>query len=289
MEVCEIVAKCACYTPRTKILISLPPNRFFESQLNLFVELEHYLNLHHNGSEEFFPEPSDVLMHGHTHLHDLIRIHGGKTLLAQRLDMKFAWDSGSDATQSGSISWGAFSLGFAVQLLSFIRSQYIPMIPPLSSAHISMPSENDLIRCGHQELAALVLRYGGYESVARRLGLHFFDRKSQWMEETQLQWARKQWKNRRRRVLNTNSQDASRRKRKGIPWDEDLVIQELLAYVQTNMTTRDLPSNVMPLFRQFDEDGRGDLKRAISKFGGGKHIAEKAGLMPFTEWKESQC
>jgi len=51
-----------------------------------------------------------------------------------------------------------------------------------------------------------------------------------------------------------------------------------LAYVQVNMTKRALPSNIMPRFHHFDEDGRSDLRRAISKFGGVKHIARKANL-----------
>jgi hypothetical protein len=51
-----------------------------------------------------------------------------------------------------------------------------------------------------------------------------------------------------------------------------------LAYVQVNMTKRALASNIMPRFHHLDEDGRSDLRRAISKFGGVKHIAKKANL-----------
>ena len=57
------------------------------------------------------------------------------------------------------------------------------------------------------------------------------------------------------------------------------------AYVQVNMTKRNLPTNVMPCFRYLDEDGRGDLKRAISKFGGANHISKKANLIQMKEWK----
>jgi len=59
--------------------------RFFESQLQLFIELQNYLGLHHNGSEDLFPDPSQVLMRGHKQLHELIRIHGGKTLLGEKV------------------------------------------------------------------------------------------------------------------------------------------------------------------------------------------------------------
>ena len=56
------------------------------------------------------------------------------------------------------------------------------------------------------------------------------------------------------------------------------------AYVNMNMTKRSLPPTVMPQLNQLDEDGRGDLKRAISKFGGVKHICDKAGLIPIKTW-----
>jgi hypothetical protein len=36
---------------------------------------------------------------------------------------------------------------------------------------------------------------------------------------------------------------------------------------------------MMPRFHHFDEDGRSDLRRAISKFGGVKYIADKANLI----------
>jgi hypothetical protein len=222
--------------------------RYFESQLQLFVELDLYLTLYHNGSEEFFPEPTDVVMNGHAQLHDLIRIHGGKTMLAQKLDMKFAWntcDADVDNTtivnqaspimhrgilsSSRYLSWGPFSVRFAVQLLHFIRSQYLLLNPPLSCAHISMPSEGDLIRCGHDDLAAQVTRYGGYENVARKLGLQFFDEQSQQMEERSFRGAKLLWRNRHDKALVSNSEDENmnRTKRKGFAWDEDLVVRDL--------------------------------------------------------------
>jgi len=273
--------------------------RFFESQLQLFVELQHYLRLYHNESEDFFPEPSNVLMHGHTQLHDLIRIHGGKTMLAQKLDMKFAWDINHLTTENATVfdrslistrstynpnlSWGSFTLKFAIQLLHFIRSQYLSLNPPLSSSYISMPSEKDLICCGHEELATKVVLFGGYENVARRLGLEYFDGKSQQMEERRFRAAKLLWKDRN----NNSREDMSKRKRKGLAWNEDIVIRELHAYVKVNMTKRSLPPTVMPRFRQLDEDGRGDLKRAISKFGGGEYICSKANLIPIEVWQSS--
>ena len=51
-----------------------------------------------------------------------------------------------------------------------------------------------------------------------------------------------------------------------------------LEYVKVNNTKHELPTNAMPKFKCLEEDGRADLKRAISKFGGKKNISQKAGL-----------
>lgn len=64
-----------------------------------------------------------------------------------------------------------------------------------------------------------------------------------------------------------------------------IVVQYRQAYVNVNMTKRSLPATVMPRFRQLDEDDRGDLRRAISKFGGTKEICKKAGLTPIEDWQ----
>jgi hypothetical protein len=127
------------------------------------------------------------------------------------------------------LSWGPFSVRFAIQLLHFIRSQYLLLNPPLSCAHISMPSESDLLRCGHDNLAAQVTRYGGYENVARKLGLLFFDDQSQQMEESLFRGATSLWRNRHGNtsLSNRNDEYMNRMKRKGLAWDEDLVVRDL--------------------------------------------------------------
>ena len=164
--------------------------RFFESQLQLFVELQHYLNLHHAGNEGIFPDPADVKSRGHVQLSHLIRIHGGKQLLATKLNMDLASNISVQ-------SWGPFSLNFAVQLLQFIRERYMTMSPPLLYPIISMPSEQDLIRFGCAELAQQVEIFGGYENVARRLGLAFFDGgKNQQVDVQLLRRAQTLWKKR---------------------------------------------------------------------------------------------
>ncbi|KAL7457530.1 hypothetical protein ACHAWC_009103 [Mediolabrus comicus] len=165
--------------------------RFFESQLQLFVELQHYLNLHHEGKEDTFPDPDLVKKRGHVQLSHLIRTHGGKLLLAQKLDMELA------ASTMSIQSWGPFSLDFAIQLLQFIREQYMTINPPLTFPIISMPSEQDLIRFGYDDLTHQISRFGGYENVARRLGLAYFDGKNEKVDEMLVRRAKRLWKQRK--------------------------------------------------------------------------------------------
>lgn len=142
--------------------------------------------------------------------------------------MKFAWDP----TYDGNQSWGAFSLSFAIQLLQFIRSQYFILNPPLYSPAIAMPSERDLLSCGQDELASRVATYGGYENVARRLGLDYFDgtRHRRAMNERAFQEAQRLWKDRRDGGVIGASTGPKKvgggRKRRG-PWTEELVVKEL--------------------------------------------------------------
>lgn len=245
----QFTLSSVCNSRYPLIKCNFVTTRYFESQLQLFVELEYYLTLHHNCSEEYFPEPADVLSNGHQRLYDLIRIHGGKTMLAQKLDMKYAWEAGSGAVvytthynqssvfahQGAPIpksnrSWGPFSLNFAVKLLQFVRSQYLLLNPPLSCAHISMPCESDLIRGGYDELASQVIWFGGYENVARKLGLQFFDEKSQWLDERTFRVAKMLWKNRMNENFTTydgSAKNSALGKTKGVPWNEDIVVKEL--------------------------------------------------------------
>ena len=74
------------------------------------------------------------------------------------------------------IQFGLFDLMFAIQLLNFVRSDQLKRSPPLQSPVIAMPSRNKLLRdAGNGEwLDAKIDEFGGYENVARRLGLALF-------------------------------------------------------------------------------------------------------------------
>ena len=87
-----------------------------------------------------------------------------------------------------------------------------------------MPTENDLIRAGHKDLADQVIEFGGYESVARRLGLEFFDGVDNVMDNEQFQKAKLLWKERHNDEVVSS---VKKRKTDGVAWDEELGVAEL--------------------------------------------------------------
>ena len=68
------------------------------------------------------------------------------------------------------------------------------MKPPLAYPVISMPTERDLKRYGLEDLCHKVESFGGYENVARRLGLSFFDMsKQEQLDEQMIRVAKRLW------------------------------------------------------------------------------------------------
>ncbi len=216
--------------PLAKILM-LDMNRYafnlifsFLLLFKLFVELKRYLQLYRNGSEKYFPEPKEIIANGHEELASLIQKHGGKVLLSQKLDMRLSSDIDK-------LVWGPLTLDFAIELLHFIRSQFLQMSPPLLYPIICMPSEKDLIRCGQEKLVRQVAEFGGYENVARRLGLAYFDGINHKLDEAIFRGARSLWKERKGSAPSENSMQSNNsinaRKRKGVAWTKKNVVEEL--------------------------------------------------------------
>lgn len=145
--------------------------RYFESSLELYVELLKYLVKYHNGSEKVFPKLADIQANGHERLYDLIMEYGGRKLIAAKLDMEFQAQTKLDLFKD--MSYGPFSLDFAVRLLSFIRNDMMEKDPPLEKACIQMPTRQYLLSKGEDRLVSEISMYGGHESIARRLNLVF--------------------------------------------------------------------------------------------------------------------
>ena len=125
--------------------------RYFEGQLELIVRLQQYL-----GDNQEFPIVSKLKREGYDELYALIQDYGGRKFVEARL-------------MGG---WGPFDLDFARRLLLWIREDHMRRRPPLSQRTLAMPLERKLARTTEgQWLASQMDRYGGYESIARRLGL----------------------------------------------------------------------------------------------------------------------
>ncbi len=168
---------------------------YFESQLELFIELQAYLakyksNVSKNrgnneGEKIVFPRLSDIRNNGHDRLHDLIMDFGGRKIIAIRLNMEYQAQTKVELFKG--MSFGTFDLEFAIRLMLFIRKEMMGRDPYLNEenkqecevsasacdSHIQMPTIQTLLEYGETQLADDAIKYGGHESIARRLHLQF--------------------------------------------------------------------------------------------------------------------
>ena len=170
-----------------KLLQLVPFNEwnYFEKQFQLILELQRYLEAKSgsaNPADHCFPYMSDVLGDNeYQTLYDLVRYFGGRKFVASRLGLelcgkansKTAWRPSQLGADLPQISFGRFNLDFAERLLGFIRGDMMEKRPPLKPATIQMPRKELLLAQGETRLAEEIEMYGGYENVARRLGLDF--------------------------------------------------------------------------------------------------------------------
>lgn len=157
---------------KTAKLIPYREWRYFESNLELFVELQIYLSKFHTDKERIFPKLSDIQANGHNRLYDLIMLMGGRKVIARQLSMEFQTQTKYKVMQG--ISLGKFDLCFAIRLMHFIRGDLLQEDPPMSRMPaIRMPTVQELLLKGEKELAKECLKYGGHESIARRLNIAF--------------------------------------------------------------------------------------------------------------------
>ena len=75
------------------------------------------------------------------------------------------------------LQWGAFDLHFAVDLVGYMREKQMKLSPPLDFPLIYMPVREELLEEGEmgKNLDKQIMKFGGYENVARRLGLAYFE------------------------------------------------------------------------------------------------------------------
>jgi hypothetical protein len=136
----------------------------FEGQYELMLELRNYLNLYHGGDQTYFPPENDMKRHGFDQLYSLVQFYGGSELLANRFSM-----SSENAPRQDF----DFSIDAAIELYRFVRADQMKQKGPLRSPVIAIPSQENLLANGQEQLHQSIMELGGYESVARRLGLDF--------------------------------------------------------------------------------------------------------------------
>lgn len=154
---------------------------YFEGMYDLMLELKSYLDEYHGGDYSVFPVVSKMNERGYDRLHSLIQYFGGRKFLASRLDMECSTVRKKRAKkdlEQADMNWGSFDLDFGIDLLAFVRNENMKKMPPLRYPAIEMPSPRKLLASGEkgEYLHRKIEEYGGYENVARRLGLALFVR-----------------------------------------------------------------------------------------------------------------
>jgi len=144
---------------------------YFEGQYELLVNLRDYLDKYHNGDRTAFPCATDMKRRGYHQLYSLTQFYGGRKFLANRLSMRYIHGNVGQAD----LNWGPFNLDTAVELLHFIRADQMKKKGPLKRPVIAIPSRRKLLTSGEERLHNRIMELGGYENVARRLGLAYFD------------------------------------------------------------------------------------------------------------------
>ena len=143
---------------------------YFEGQLELLTELKSYLDKNANSTADYFPKVEDIRRDGYEKLYSLIQYYGGRKFLAARLGMTTKLTTGH--ASSDDLNFGEFDLDFAIRLLCCVRTQHLGQNPPLKNPALAMPSQLQLIGSREGlELDQQIKQFGGYENVARRLGL----------------------------------------------------------------------------------------------------------------------
>jgi len=155
-------------------LAGLVPYRewyYFEGQYELLVDLRDYLDKYHDGDYSSFPCASDMKRHGYHQLYSLTQFYGGSTFVANRFNMKYIYARNTH----GDLKYGSFSIDTAIDLMRFIRAREMRKKGPLKRPTIAMPRQQTLLANGEDKLHDEIMEIGGYENVARRLGLAYFD------------------------------------------------------------------------------------------------------------------
>ena len=151
---------------------------YFESLFALLNTLKAYLEKHYTlelSDISEFPSLSDIKQNDAA-LFALVQKHGGRKMVANRLGFQsFSTKRNGTHRLEHSLQWGNFSLDFAIDLMTFIREQLSSTEAVSMTGTIDMPSKDILEKSSEGKmLLEKIELYGGFEQVARRLGLNIF-------------------------------------------------------------------------------------------------------------------
>jgi hypothetical protein len=153
--------------------------KYFEGMYDMMRELKRYLDEYHEGDYTFFPTVSHLKERGYEELWTLIQYYGGRNFVGARLGMVYLSQKKETKSYrelaSADMNWGPFDLDFGIDLLGFVREEHLKKNPPMSYPELQFPSSAKLLASGERgiRLHEQTNRYGGYENVARRVGLAF--------------------------------------------------------------------------------------------------------------------
>jgi hypothetical protein len=158
--------------------------KYFEGMYDLMRELKRYLDEHYKGDYTVFPTVSHLKERGYEELWTLIQYYGGRKFVGARLGMVYLSQKKQTKTYrelvSADMNWGPFDLEFGIDLLTFIRQAHLKKYPPMRNPEIELPPKAKLQASGERgiRLHEQIELYGGYENIARRLGLAYSFRPS---------------------------------------------------------------------------------------------------------------
>ena len=150
---------------------------YMEGLLELMLELKTYCDEYFDGDYSMFPTVYKLDEHGYERLKSLIGYFGGQKFVSQRLGMiHVSCAQGARRNAKEQLSWGEFDIKFGIDLLEFVRAECMKKTPPLRYPVLAMPTFGDLLKSEDSDalkLEAKISEYGGYENVARRMGLDY--------------------------------------------------------------------------------------------------------------------
>lgn len=145
----------------------------------LMKDLKTYLDEEEGGSRQM-PTLRDVKRAGYHRLYSEVARNGGRKLVAARLGLPLKAGSGEKGKFATMISYGAFDFDFGVALLEYIMNKCWAQHPRERAArrekervNLFLPTAEELVGDERQDLLEKIVRYGGFENVARRLQLGF--------------------------------------------------------------------------------------------------------------------